>query len=81
LECYSKSKQIVVNEHEANPLRNAYKILTLSEFLEFIARVAEKRFKDQDMALQSKVYYVIRDIVGPEFVINPSKEISQRHQK
>ena len=46
-------------------------MLTMTEFLDFIGRVAERRFQDQSMNLELKIFYVIRDIVGVENVTNP----------
>ena len=55
--------------------------MTVTEFLEYLGRIAERRFKDDTMNLEHKLYYVVRDIVGIEYVVNPEKRISERQQK
>ena len=50
----------------------------MTEFLEFIGRVAERRFKEEGMNLEDKIYYVVRDIVGIEYVVDPEKYVSER---
>ncbi len=75
-ECYGLAKMTVINEMQFKGDTNPYLKLAFVEFLEYIGRIAEFKYRNEEISLKDKIDKVLKEVLPLALKIKHHSKIS-----